>query len=61
MLEIVFVVLMIFWFLCGGACAYYPPDQRGPWVWGNTLIPWACVAILGYCFFSGYAVHIPQR
>ena len=32
---------------------YWGWDPGKPYGLGNTLIPWACVAILGYCFFAG--------
>lgn len=53
-LEVVFVVLMMFWFL-GGGYVSYRENVFNPVVFGTgTLIPWACVAILGWCFFGGY-------
>lgn len=52
--AVVFVVLMILWlFCCGGAC-YYPHGQcPPPMLWGSFLIPWLCVAILGYIVLGG--------
>lgn len=59
-LTIVFVVLMILWFLGGGYCESrgerFDFIRFGSW----TLIPWACVAILGYLFFSGTVVVLPH-
>ncbi len=50
-LAVVFIVLMILWLLSGGYSAYNP--ERGPWLYANTIIPWVCVAILGYILLTG--------
>lgn len=47
---VVFVVLMMFW-LFFGCYSSYIPDK--PYLVGTTLIPWLCVAILGYERWSG--------
>jgi hypothetical protein len=45
---IVFLILMVFWLFGGGIYAYRTPPFD-PVVFGaHTLIPWCCVAILGY-------------
>lgn len=47
---IVFVVLMMFWLLGSG---YYVYGQAAsPAFYAATFIPWACVAILGWCVFD---------
>jgi hypothetical protein len=52
-LEVIFVVFMIFWFL-GGGYTSYRENAFNPVVFGTgTLIPWACVAILGWVLFGG--------
>ncbi len=52
-LTVVFVVLMMFWLFCGS----YPmwgegPPHRGIAL-GGSIIPWLCVAILGWIVFGG--------
>lgn len=49
---VIFVVLMMFWLLFGCYIAWEP--ARPALVLGS-LIPWACVAILGWCVFKGVA------
>lgn len=52
-LCVVFVVLMMFW-LFGGGYVVYSGTTPSPMYFGAyTLIPWLCVAILGYVIFSG--------
>ncbi len=50
---VVFVVLMILWLFGGGWVA----SQGGPFNFhtfgSGTLIPWICVAILGWVVFGG--------
>lgn len=56
MLCTIFVVLMLFWLFGGGYATYYGPNAT-PWHFGAyTLIPWICVAILGFICFNGSAV-----
>lgn len=52
MLATIFVVLMLFWLFFGG---YFTYDRERPYLLGSTLIPWACVAILGWKMFEGAA------
>lgn len=49
-LTVVFVVLMMFW-LFGGV--YVNRTDLGPPFLSNTIIPWLCVAILGWQVFGG--------
>jgi hypothetical protein len=49
---VIWTVLMIFWLLYGG---YTTWDPQRPAVLGSTLIPWACVLILGLILFGGVA------
>lgn len=52
MIVTVFVVLMLFW-LFGGGYVSYQGDRFNPIIFGGgTLIPWLCVAILGYKVFG---------
>jgi hypothetical protein len=54
-LLVVFVVFMILWLFGGGWYAYGGPGGRDPVSFGTgTLIPWICVAILGYVVFGGW-------
>ena len=48
---VVFVVLMMFW-LFGGGYYVYGLTTPQPALYATTFIPWACVAILGWCFFE---------
>jgi hypothetical protein len=49
---VVFVVLMMFWLFGGGYYTYGAPNF--PVAFGTgTLIPWLCVAILGYELYGG--------
>ena len=52
---VVFIVLMILWFVLG-ISGY--DKEKGWQPLGNAIIPWACVAILGYCFFAGTGVVV---
>jgi hypothetical protein len=46
---VVFVVLMCLWLFLG----FYPmADRFSPVGTANVLIPWCCVAILGYHLFA---------
>ncbi len=52
-LCVIFVVLMMFW-LFGGGYVAYQGDRFNPVIFGGgTLIPWLCVAILGWILFGG--------
>lgn len=52
MLLTCWIVLMMFW-LFGGGYVSYQGDRFNPVVFGGgTLIPWLCVAILGYVLFG---------
>lgn len=53
---VVFVVLMLFW-LFWGYNTYDPAQPKGL---GNTIIPWLCVAILGYMMFRDVSME-PRR
>jgi len=53
-LCVVFVVLMMFWLF--GGC-YWSWNPSNPALIGNTLIPWLCVAILGWIVFGGGAIR----
>jgi hypothetical protein len=56
-LLVVFVVLMILWLFGGGWYVYNGPNPT-PIAFGTgTLIPWICVAILGYVVFNGIPVE----
>jgi hypothetical protein len=46
---VIWVVLMILW-LAGGC--YWSWDPAKPQGVGNTLLPWACVLILGLIMFG---------
>lgn len=54
-LMVVWIFLMMFWLFGGGYVAY--KDGSGtfnfPRFGGYTLIPWLCVAIIGYKMFEG--------
>jgi uncharacterized membrane protein YozB (DUF420 family) len=59
-LFVVFVVLMLFWLFGGGYLAYEGPAFDARRFGGNTLIPWVCVAILGWVVFNGVAVVVAR-
>lgn len=50
-LMVIFVVLMCLW-LFGGCYISWNPTSPGVAI-GGTIIPWACVAIIGYVLFGG--------
>ncbi len=43
----IFIVLMCLWLFGGGYVAYSGPNATPIAFFGGTLLPWACVAILG--------------
>lgn len=50
-LCVIFVVLMMFWLFAGWQYSQPSPPQ---WAAGaNSIIPWLCVAILGWIVFNG--------
>jgi hypothetical protein len=51
-LIVVWVVLMILWLFGGGFVAYGEGKFNGRDFAGYTLIPWICVAIIGYKLFE---------
>ena len=55
-LCVVWVVLMMFWLFGGGYVAYEGNAFNAARFGGGTLIPWLCVAILGWIAFGG--VHV---
>ena len=57
-LCVVFVVLMMFWLFGGGYVAYQGQTFNPVLFGGTTLIPWLCVAILGWIVFGGAAVSV---
>ncbi len=58
-LLVVFVVLMLMWLFGGGYLAYESDRFDARRFGGGTLIPWICVAILGWCVFGGGAIERP--
>jgi hypothetical protein len=63
-LMVVFTVLMVLWLALacwsGWPVAGSPVGPAGFAPLGNTLIPWLCVAILGYVVFAGGALPPPR-
>lgn len=57
-LVVIFVVLMMFWLFFG---CYWNWQPQTPAALGNTLIPWLCVAILGWVIFGGGQLPVPPR
>jgi hypothetical protein len=60
-LMVVFTVLMVLWLFFGIYTGW--PTAAGPAGFaplGNTLIPWLCVAILGYVIFGGGLLPPPR-
>ncbi len=55
MLATVFVVLMMFWLFFG---CYTTWDAARPQGIGTTIIPWLCVALLGWIVLGGGAVVV---
>lgn len=60
-LTIVFVVLMCLWLFGGGYIASQGAAFNFPSFGGYTLIPWLCVAILGYLVLSGASTVIVHQ
>lgn len=54
--SIVFIVLMVIWIAFG----LYTTDRNNRVELGGNLIPWLCVAILGYLVISGHPVVVQQ-
>lgn len=52
-LAVVYVVLMILWLFFG---CYTGWDPARPYGVGTTLLPWLCVALLGYLLLGGAGV-----
>ena len=46
-----FTCLMLFWLVLGTYTTYEP--QKPYWTVSTTLLPWACVAILGAIVLGG--------
>lgn len=46
---VIWVVLMMFWLFFGTYMSY---DKDRPYGVGTTIIPWACVLILGLVIFG---------
>lgn len=62
MLMVIFVVLMCLWLFGGGWATYQGGTAFNPVVFGTgTLIPWICVAILGWVVFNGHVSSLPMR
>jgi hypothetical protein len=56
MRMVVFVVLMCLWLFGGGFIAYGAQQAVNPVAFGVvTLLPWLCVAILGWEIYRGGA------
>ncbi len=52
MVMVIFVVLMLFWLFGGGYAANRGDRFDAPAFGSHTLIPWLCVAILGWVSFG---------
>jgi hypothetical protein len=57
-LCVIFVVLMMFWLFCGSYPMWGGPEPNRGVLLGSSIIPWICVAILGWILFSGATVVI---
>ncbi len=55
MLATIFVVLMMFWLFFG---CYTTWDAARPQGIGTTIIPWLCVALLGWIVLGGGVVVV---
>lgn len=63
-LCVIFVVLMMFWLFFGGYVSYGGLTPNHQLFVGSTIIPWLCIAILGWIIFNGVdavVVHRPPR
>lgn len=61
-LVVVWVVLMLFWLFGGGYVVWGGPNPNPVHFGAYTLVPWLCVAILGWILFGGgYVAHVPVR
>jgi hypothetical protein len=59
---VIFTVCMLFWLFGGGYYIYNGPNPSPVAFGTGTLIPWLCVAILGWCVFNGGAgIVLPPR
>ncbi len=59
-LAVVFVVVLLLWLFGGGYWAYSGPNPNPMAFGAGTLLPWVCVAILGYVVFGGGALPPPR-
>lgn len=53
--AVVFIVLMLFWLVFG---CYWGWEPARPVGIGTTILPWACVAILGYIVLAAPAMVV---
>lgn len=60
MLMVIFVVLMILWLFGGGFYVFNGPNPNPMGFGTGTLIPWICVAILGWAVFQGIQGPLPR-
>lgn len=59
-LTVCFIVFMILWLFGGGYMHYEGANFNARAFGGGTLMPWLCVAILGYIVLSGPVVVIAR-
>lgn len=59
-LGVIFVVCMILWLFGGGWYVYSGPTPSPVAFGAGTLLPWVCVAILGFVIFGGGALPPPR-
>lgn len=61
-LLVLWMILMVAWLLGGGYVHYHGPTPGGTGYFvGGTIVPWVCVAILGYILFSDVPMALPPR